>query len=183
VTVTFSGAAPFGCASTGGALNPVVTTPSTFISVQNGLAVPFTITGGTPPYTVSTTAPNVVQVSNDGTTFVTPGWSNVFDTSAPPGIIAENGKLCEQPIFPPTGGLPALQPSTGPNVGDVSFGGPGPGANGNTCYIFVPKDILQVTNQFIVRALRRNAVLQSGFVVVTDSSSPRNVQLIVVNVF
>lgn len=179
VQVALSGSAPFGCASTGGALNPVTTTPSTFITLQNGAGIPITITGGTPPYTVSTTAPTVVQVSNDGTAYVTPGWANIFDTGTPPAIVAEQGKLCVQPIFP-AAGLPVLAPSTGPNVGSTAAAGPG--ADGNTCYIFVPRDILQVSNQFVVRALRRNAVAQSGFVVITDSASPRNVQLIVVNI-
>ncbi len=182
VNVSLSGTAPYGCASTGGATNPITTTSSSFISLTNGNGIPVTITGGTPPYTVTTTAATVVQVSNDGTDYVTPGWSNIFDTGSPPAIVAEQGKLCISPTFPATG-LPVIPP-TPPPIGppDNRVTAIGPGADGNTCYIFVPKDSTQITNQFVVRALRRNAVGQSGFVVITDSASPRNVQLIVVNV-
>lgn len=187
ITVTFDGTAPFGCASQGGTQNPITISTSTSITLLNGAAIPVTITGGTPPYTVATSAPTVAQVSPDGTAYVTPGWVNIPNTSTPPTIVAEAGRLCAQPIFPPTG-LPALTPSTGPGVGSVftgQIGDPnnGPGADGNTCYIFVPTAGLQVPNQFTLRALRRNAVGQTGFITITDSSVPtRFVQLIVVTV-
>ncbi len=179
VTVTLSGAAPFGCASSGGAQNPVTVSTSTSITLIHGAAIPVTITGGTPPYVVSSSASTVAQVSNDGTVYVTPGWTNIFDTGTPPAIVAEGGKTCVEPIFPATG-LPALAPSTGPNPGSLLAAGPG--ANGNTCYIFVPRDGLQISNQFTLRALRRNSQGQSGFVTITDSASPRNIQIIVVTV-
>ena len=184
VTVSFDGTAPFGCASQGGTLNPITISTSTSITLLNGNAIPVTITGGTPPYVVSTSAPTVAQVSADGTAYVTPGWVNIPNTSVPPAIVAEAGRLCVQPTFPATG-LPALTPSTGPNVGSVGITPPndGPGADGNTCYIFVPTAGLQVPNQFTLRALRRNAVGQTGFITITDSSVPtRFVQLIVVTV-
>jgi hypothetical protein len=185
VVVTLDGVAPFGCASAGGAQNPITVSTSTSITLANGAAIPITITGGRPPYVVSSSAPTVAQVSADGTAYVTPGWVNIPNTATPPAIVAEAGRNCIQPTFPAPPALPAIPPSTGPNVGSVGITPPddGPGAVGNTCYIFVPRDGLQVANQFTLRALRRNAIGQSGFITITDSSTPtRFVQLIVVTV-
>jgi hypothetical protein len=68
IPVSLAGAAPFGCGTNAGS-TPISVGASASVSVAAGVLAPQTITGGTGPYTITSSSSTIAQVSADGATF------------------------------------------------------------------------------------------------------------------
>jgi hypothetical protein len=132
VTVSLNGSTPWACSVGTGSTNPVTTSVGTGVSVTSGTApgdrAAVIISGGTPPYTVASSASTIADLSLNGTAFVTSLYvcagSSADPTGAPVGTCSGITPPLSNRTFIIRGKIPGVTFATITDSTPAASGGP-----------------------------------------------------------